>query len=126
MSEKRRFSRVDINLPVRVYCQGKHINAHVHDISLNGVLVTLPESLDSGEDCLHKTVEVSILSDPERNTLLTLEGHIVRADQQHFAINWGEIELEPLSELRTLLEYNGLGDDVIEREFEHLLEDHQN
>jgi len=119
--DHRRFSRLPFECEARLLsAQGPGLVAHVHDVSLKGMLIELdtPEAplSDLAVGSL-QTVDVLLegMGEP-----IEMRVVIRRVDGLRLAAEWVEMPVESLMHLRRLLELN-LGDaERVEREVEFL------
>jgi len=123
MITQRRFARVEIPLPVRICCPGKNLRGTILDISLNGVLIELETPGSVSDDCVAEPLDVQILSDPDHTVLVELIARVVRETDRSLALAWSSIELDALTHLRELLQYNGVEEHQLSRELSELLDD---
>ena len=123
MITQRRFARVEIPLPVRIRCPEQSLRGTILDVSLKGILVGLDEPGSVSHDCIAKPLEVQILSDPDQTVLVELTARVTRETDRALALAWSSIELDALTHLRELLQYNGVEEHQLERELSELLDD---
>ncbi len=123
MITQRRFARVEIPLPVRIRCPKETLRGTILDVSLKGILIEL-ESPDSlSDDCVAGSLNVEILSDPDQTVLVELTARIVRESSRTLALAWSIIELDALTQLRELLQANGVEEHQLSGELSELLGD---
>lgn len=117
ISERRRFSRVDFDAAVELTQGTKTWEAKLVDISLKGLLLTLPDGLAiSAGEPLHVTI---ILSD---QTPIRMNAEIVHQSAAQLGLTCSLIDLDSISHLRRLIELN-LGDPAAaERELAELID----
>jgi len=110
--EKRRFSRVPFDADV-VLSQGeKQWQTKLLDISLNGVLLEIPEEWEGGRGA-HFSLEL-IFTDS--GSLITGEVAITHEENNHVGFRMVNIDVESVAHLRRLMELN-LGDpELMDRE----------
>lgn len=123
MITQRRFARVEIPLPVRIRCPERTLRGGILDVSLKGILVELAEPGSISHDCVAAPLEVQILSDPDHTVLVELTARVVRESDDTLALAWSSIELDALTHLRELLQYNGVEEHQLSRELSELLDD---
>lgn len=123
MITQRRFARVEIPLPVRICCPGKSLRGTMLDVSLKGVLIELETPGSVSDDCVAEPLDVQILSDPDHTVLVELTARVVRETDHSLALAWSSIELDALTHLRELLQYNGVEEHQLSRELSELLDD---
>lgn len=123
MITQRRFARVKIPLPVRIRCPGAALRGTILDVSLKGILVELNTAGSLNDDCIAEPLNVQILSDPDQTVLVDLTARVVRESNRTLALAWSSIELDALTHLRELLQYNGVEEHQLSRELSELLDD---
>jgi c-di-GMP-binding flagellar brake protein YcgR len=123
MITQRRFARVEIPLPVRLHCPERSLRGTLLDVSLKGILVELEPEASLSDDCVARPLPVQILSDPDHAVLVELSARVVRESNGRVALAWSSIELDALTHLRELLEYNGVEKHQLTRELSELIED---
>ena len=123
MITQRRFARVEIPLPVRILCPEQSLRGSILDVSLKGILIRLDVPGSVSHDCIAHPLEIQILSDPDQTVLVELTGRVVRESDDSLALAWSSIELDALTHLRELLQYNGVEEHQLSRELSELLDD---
>ncbi|HER34332.1 MAG: PilZ domain-containing protein [Halothiobacillaceae bacterium] len=123
MITQRRFDRVDIQLPARICCAERMLRGTILDASLKGVLLELERPGSLSDDCVADTLEIQILSDPDQTVLVELRARIVRETAASVALAWSSIDVDGLTHLRELLQYNGVDETRLSRELSELLDD---
>ena len=117
MVERRHFSRILYQAPATLINANGEWQAEVRDLSLQGILLTKPESWSpQGSDdkyflsfCLHD-------SDIE----LRMETQLVHHDAAYLRMHIFHIDLESAGHLRRLVELNVGTDELLHRELEQL------
>lgn len=112
-NDRRRFSRVPCDAPVRVHLDGCVWPSQLVDASLKGVALSVPASLkvDTGVQ-----LDIRILLGPD--ITLRLVGTVVHAQQGRLGVRWDRIPLASLRYLRRVVELNDGG--AVFDEFERL------
>ena len=123
MITQRRFARVEIPLPVRICCPEQTLRGTILDVSLKGILIDLDRPGSLSHDCVAGPLDIQILSDPDQTVLVELTARIVRETDRLLALAWSSIELDALTHLRELLQYNGVEEHQLSRELSELLDD---
>ncbi|MFC3700286.1 PilZ domain-containing protein [Reinekea marina] len=119
--EKRRFQRIpfDSNIVITLPDQAQ-ISGELHDISLKGALVCLPESTSLPA---LKTQCAATVSPSDDSWEIAFDGEIayVNESAHTFGLSIIKLELDSASLLRRLIEVN-LGDEAaLQRELDHLI-----
>lgn len=123
MITQRRFARVEIPLPVRIRCPEETLRGTILDVSLKGILIELEVPGSVSHDCVADPLDVQILSDPDQTVLVELNARVIRENDGSLALAWSTIELDELTHLRELLQYNGVEEHQLSRELSELLDD---
>ncbi len=113
--ERRRFTRIPFRAPGTLETGGERWSTRVLDLSLNGALVTRPETLDPvpGTPC---RLEV-VLEDSSR---IRMDAEVAHVEGGRVGLRRTHIDIESVTHLRRLVELN-LGDPaLLERELHEL------
>jgi hypothetical protein len=114
--ERRHFTRIPIDNPAILICQGKQWRSRLLDLSLKGALIERPEHYQ-GQSEAHCTLE--ILLEPQ-DVVISMRGSLVHSEAGHLGFHCEHIDLESISHLKRLVELN-LGDEaLLERELSEL------
>jgi len=113
---KRRFSRIAFDTEVRLVSAERNWKSNLVDISLKGMLVTLPKNWN-GQVGDHYLAEL-ILGDNE--TVIRMEVSVTHISNNRAGFHCELIDLDSISHLRRLVELN-IGDtDILKRELSEL------
>lgn len=113
--ERRTFSRISFDADTYLCQDDRRWHAELIDISLNGVLVKLPDDWD-GDPTQDTAVYIHLGGDIAINMIT----HLSHQSEGRAGFECDHIDLESISHLRRLVELN-LGDtDLLERELSHL------
>ncbi len=118
--QRRKFSRIRFHGDARLLVDDRDMACTVCDLSMKGALLEIaaPFDLSIGERCL---LELRLADGNE--AVVRMEGDAAHRENNHVGIVWREIDLDSMTHLRRLLEFN-LGDpDLLNREFSALLAD---
>jgi hypothetical protein len=118
--ERRQFSRVEFDGDVYVIQEGKEYRAQLHDISLNGVLVSAPSEYHIRTD-MPCTLNV-ILSD---QAAITMQVTLVHSSSSFLGFHCTSIDMDSIVHLRRLIEINLGEPGASERVLTELLRRHQ-
>ena len=117
--ERRHFTRIPFDANVTISQGSDHWQAHLLDISLNGILLSLPESWPGQKD-QEFTIELELDSD----TIIKVKGKVTHTTADHTGFIFDNMELDSASHLKRLLLLN-LGDQsLIDREIHELISVH--
>ncbi len=120
-SEKRHFSRVPFIAEARLEANRTSQPCRLLDIALRGALVETPrsEGYPTGIAC-----RLILPLDERGEQQIVMEGSIIHREARHVGIECRHIDVDSLSHLRRLVEFN-LGDDnFLDRELHELLVRH--
>ncbi|MGX5172941.1 PilZ domain-containing protein [Aliikangiella sp. IMCC44653] len=114
--ERRQFNRVSFNGLAKLECNGESINCEIKDLSLHGVLISLPSPFLLVDN---QTCQLTIpLTDDISPIHMSLKVAYVK--NKEVGLECTEIDLESISHLRRIIELN-LGDaSLLERDFSAL------
>lgn len=118
-SERRLFARINFSVAGYLSFLDREYAVEVLDLSLKGALVRLKENepLKIGQDC---QLEVKL----DEESLIFMNAHVVRLDDgpsRLIGLSCVDIDLDSITHLRRLVEFN-LGDpQLLHRELEHLV-----
>lgn len=116
MTERRRFSQVVYRTPARIKQNEHRMIAHIHDLSLLGLLLQTNQTptfdMDQTVDVVFSLsgsdIEISLSA-----ILISIEHHTIRLQIRH-------IDIEGICHLRRLVELNVGDDAILNRELEYL------
>jgi len=109
--DKRKRTRVDIQLNAVIQCTNQEIQTQTQNISLKGILCLL-HSLQEGKVC-----EVIIwLSEEE---YIQVQGEVVRTSQEGTAIDFIKMSSESFSHLYNLVRLNSQDPDKLDEELKY-------
>lgn len=118
--ERRRFTRINFDANAEIDFDGQCYAVHLHDLSLKGALIhsdlALPCSLG---DSLVLYVHLA-----DNSISLKFPCTMSHTEDHNIGLKFGVIDLDTLTHLRRLVELN-IGDSLLlERELEHLFDQH--
>ncbi len=119
-AERRQFSRIEFDADVHLIQEGKEYRAQLHDISLNGVLVSTPAEYHIRTD-MPCTLNV-ILSD---QAVITMQVTLVHSSSSFLGFHCTSIDMDSIVHLRRLIEINLGEPGASERVLTELLKRHQ-
>lgn len=114
-TERRRFTRIPYQAAARLELGGEHWQVRLLDISLNGALVSRPETLDPrpGTPC---RIEISLAG----GGMIRMHARVAHAEGARIGLEREHIDIDSITHLRRLVELN-LGDPaLLERELHEL------
>lgn len=118
--DRRRFSRIEFDADVRLTQEGKQYEAQLHDISLNGVLISAPRDYHLRTD-MPCTLQV-VLAD---NVIITMQVTLVHSSSSFLGFHCTSIDMDSIIHLRRLIEINLGEPGASERVLTELLKRHQ-
>jgi hypothetical protein len=114
--EKRHFCRIPFISHAQIALDNKQLSCNLLDISLKGVLIEPLDSITLEQDKLY-AFELSL----SREVHINMNARVIHAEDNHIGLEWNDIDLDSLSSLRRLLEYNLNDPEEINRELGELL-----
>ncbi|MCP4993884.1 MAG: PilZ domain-containing protein [Gammaproteobacteria bacterium] len=114
--ERRNFSRVLFDAPVRITTSGNTSLSRLIDISLNGaLLINIEEWSGKPGD----KVELDIALD-DQETHIIMDTEVAHNEPDQIGLHCRHIDIDSISHLRRLVELNMGDPEVLERELEAL------
>lgn len=120
-NENRRSHRVNFDCFVDFYTDECHYVCELIDISLKGALIAACSGATPppGTPCM-----LIISLDEQKNNQITINGSVARKFENRIGIHCESIDVDSMAHLRKLIEYN-LGDvELVNRDFDQLVIDH--
>jgi len=119
--ERRQFNRVVFDTTATFYADKRKVECQIIDLSIQGVLLKL---LDKTEIEVGSTYELEIPLG-ERDEIISLELELTHQQDKTLGLMCSYIDLVSITHLRRLVELN-LGDsELLERDFNALLNDNR-
>jgi len=116
--ERRKFTRVPLDLKASVAGESGETEGEVKDLSLHGAFV----KLSSGEYQPGEDVEIALrIVDAETLPPMWCKATVVRADPEGVALEFGEMAPETFGQLKNLVAYTTGDADKITAELSHFL-----
>jgi len=116
IDDKRKFSRIPFDTTVHLVSAEGSWNCQLLDISLKGLLATMPADWQAKTGDLYL---VEMLTENEEATI-RMEVSVMHTEDNHAGFRCEHIDLDSISHLRRLMELN-LGDsDILDRELSEL------
>lgn len=124
MSERRKFSRINYqghcSLVLDNVSKQRDFDASLVDISFNGALVSIsPTDINLENEVLHLHLNLE-----GSDIKLLLNGIISHQHDQLLGIKFTTIDIDSMTHLKCIIEYNIGSDEDMHREFEQLIEQH--
>lgn len=117
--ERKKFTRIQFNTTATITQNDNTFDAHVIDISLNGLLVETPKQYTLRSDL---STEISmILSD---DTKIAMTAKFIHSSDDTLGFQCESIDMESMGHLRRLLELNMNNPRATERLLAELLQPH--
>lgn len=117
--ERRKFTRIQFNTTATITQNDNIFDAHVIDISLNGLLVETPKRYTLRSD-LSADIIVTLSDD----TQITMTAKFIHSSNDTLGFQCESIDLESMGHLRRLLELNMSNPHATERLLAELLQSH--
>lgn len=115
-NDKRRFSRIPFSAKVHLVSTEGSWYCDLLDISLKGMLTTLPENW-AGKTEEHYLAEMNL---GESDVHIRMEVQVMHIEQDHVGFRCIHIDLDSISHLRRLVELNVGNAEILEREISEL------
>ncbi len=115
--DKRRFSRVPFQSKVLVSSEDGKWFCELIDISLKGILITLPSNwtAEPGEQ-----FQVELVLDPHE-AIIRMESAVAHIENDHVGLVCQHIDIDSISHLRRLVELNVGNPEILQREMSELI-----
>lgn len=113
--EKRHYRRIPFIAEVVMAHNGQEWSSILLDISLKGMLVDSPSNIQPDMEAIY-SIELVLGEDVS----IRMEAKISHINNEHWGMQWENIDLESLSHLRRLLELNLSDSDEMHREIAEL------
>jgi hypothetical protein len=107
MENKRQFTRILFSIDAKLQFGDRQYQVNIHDISLNGVLVSAPKNPELLKNAIG-TLNFS-LADGDANVEMHIA--VVHIEQEEIGLQCNAIDIESVGHLRRLVELN-LGDEA--------------
>lgn len=116
-AERRHFTRVAFAVPAELVSASGQFAVKVHDLSFKGALVSgpAPGALPLGTPCqLHVTLD-------HGHDRITMAAEVAHLEGDHIGLLCRGIDLDSMTHLRRLIEYQLAAPSLLERELKALL-----
>ena len=113
--ERRQYQRIPFIAEVLVSQEGHQWACGLEDISLKGMLVLAPSAIEPQLDSIY-SVELVL----GESVTIGMQAKISHITENHWGLQWENIELDGLAHLRRLLELNMDDPDEMHRELAEL------
>ncbi len=114
-TDRRHYKRIPFIAEVNLHLDDQQWNCGLVDISLKGMLIDAPESVDPDKDSVY-TIELVL----GEGVIISMHARVTHITDQHWGLQWEEIELDGLTHLRRLLELNMADPEEMHREMAEL------
>ncbi len=115
--EKRRFSRVPFQSKVLVNNDVGKWACQLIDISLKGILTTLPGDWTAA---VGDVAQVELVLDPD-DAIIHMECTVAHIENDHIGLTCQHIDIDSISHLRRLVELNVGDPEILQRELSELI-----
>jgi len=106
MENRRQFTRILFSIDAQLEVEDQSFQVNIHDISLNGALVSAPENSSALKNKLG-TLSFTLAGS---EAVVAMHIAVVHTDPDEVGLQCNAIDIESVSHLRRLVELN-LGDD---------------
>lgn len=117
--ERRKFTRIQFNTIATITQNDNSVDAHLIDISLNGLLVATPKQYTLRSD-LSTNITMALSND----TTITIIAKLVHSSDDTLGFQCESIDIESMGHLRRLLALNMSDPHATERLLAELLQPH--
>ena len=114
-TERRQYQRIPFIAELIMSKDGEAWSCVLLDISLKGLLVEPPSGIEPQADALY---DIELVLSEEVS--ITMQARISHSSEEHWGLEWENIDLEGLTHLRRLLELNLADPDEMHRELAEL------
>jgi len=118
-SERRRFSRIPFEAKAHINShKGElHLNCHVIDVSLNGILITIPDNWQGKMDDEY-TIDLLL---ENAQLVIKMEAAVAHLDKESIGFICKHIDLDSITHLKRLVELNLGNEELLHRELSALI-----
>jgi len=118
-SERRRFSRIPFEAKAHINShKGElHLNCHVIDVSLNGILITIPDNWQGKMDDEY-TIDLLL---ENAQLVIKMEAAVAHLDKESIGFICKHIDLDSITHLKRLVELNLGNEELLHRELSSLI-----
>ncbi len=118
-TERRQFWRSDFDAPALVTVSGRNHGARLIDVSLKGALIEHDDTwaARAGQPC-HLRLELA------PGAVIVMDATVAHVEGRHIGLHCDRIDLDSVTHLRHLVEYNAGDNSVLERDLAHLMRAH--
>jgi len=119
MNEKRHYARVNFVEQAHLNYAGQLLEVTLHDISLKGALLELPQPLEScqnGSSC-HLALRLA-----DSSIVLDFDSEIAHIHDTTMGVTFTAMDSDSMTHLRRLLELNTGDPDEIDRELSYMVQ----
>lgn len=116
MEDKRQFTRIRFDASAHLHAAEQSWESHVIDISLHGVLISVPAGCSLPTN--RKVTLDLVLSD--QTTQIQMQGEVRYSRGDHIGIECQQLDVDSASHLRRLVELNMGDSNALERELDAL------
>jgi len=117
--ERRKFTRIQFDTTATITQNDNSFDAHLVDISLNGLLVETPKQYTLRSD-LSTDIKISLSND----ATIIITAKLIHSSDDTLGFQCESIDVESMSHLRRLLEFNMSNPHATERLLAELLQPH--
>ena len=118
ITEQRKFARVNFLQGVEAIVDEQSYRTHCLDISLQGILLARPDNADSWKK--GQNIHTNLILSPEHN--IEMNAKIIHLDNEIVGLVCQEMDIDSLTTLRRLLEFNLANPEEINRELAELIQ----
>ncbi len=116
--EKRQFHRITFEAPVYLHWENRNWPSTLVDISLNGLLIEKPD--DWRDDMYGEFFDIEIILE-DTSKKIRMNAHVAHEHEARIGFQCDYIDLESMTTLKRLVEFNSESEDLLERELDRLI-----
>ncbi len=115
LNERRHFQRVHFIADILLSLNGKKWNCELEDISLKGVLISIPDKIKPQDKAIYQVTLVL-----SQDATIDMQAKISYTNSEYWGLHWENIDIECFTHLRKLLELNTQDPELVHRELSDL------
>lgn len=116
--DKRQFSRVLFEAPVFIHWENRNWPSTLIDISLNGLLIEKPDNWNDSMYGEFLDIEIAL---EDKSQTIRMNAHVAHEHPDRIGFQCDFIDLDSMTCLKRLVEWNTGDDSILERELECLI-----
>ncbi|PLX96178.1 MAG: pilus assembly protein PilZ [Desulfuromonas sp.] len=119
MNEKRHYARVDFVEQAQLHLAGQAITVTLHDISLKGALIELPQATTTVVEATPCQLSLCLANS---EIILAFDAQVVHIHEKTIGMTFTGMDSDSMTHLRRLLELNTGNPEEIDRELTYMIQ----